>query len=88
VFTKVPKDFDGLRRGLSGGAGHQIDELMKVPDVLEYGVDQAVEASGGGEPTVIEHTINISLPDGWKENLQREFGRLNERLEAGEISFD
>ena len=87
AFTRLPEHFEGLRRGLSGAAGQQLDELMKVPDVLLYAIDQG-ESAKEGEPTVVKHTIVFDLPEGWTENLNREFGKLNELIESGEVSLD
>ena len=41
AFTRTPEAFEGIRSGLAGAAGHQLDELEKVADVLDYGIDQA-----------------------------------------------
>jgi len=86
AFTRLPDEFEGLRKGLSGAAGHQLDELAKVPDVLEYGIDQAVDAPKG-KPTVITHTIVFGLPQDWSENLHREFEKLNALIASGQIEL-
>jgi hypothetical protein len=87
AFTRLPDEFEGLRRGLSGAAGRQLDELMKVPDVIQFGIDQATSAPEG-EPTVVKHTIVFDLPEGWSDNLNREFEKLNSLIESGEIGID
>jgi hypothetical protein len=87
AFVRLSETFEGLRRGLAGAAGHQFDELLKVADVIEDGIKQA-ETAKTGEPTVVHHTITFDLPPNWESNLEREFGALNEKIEAGGVEFD
>jgi len=86
AFTRLPDEFEGLRKGLTGAAGFQLNELMKVPDVLEFGVDEAADAPNG-EPTVVKHTIVFGLPNGWSENLNHEMAKLNALIESGQLGL-
>lgn len=86
AFTRTTHQLEPLRQRISGAAGHQFNELLKVPDVLEDGVRRA--QSGEDQATEVRHTIVISLPEGWTEGLDLEFTKVNGLIEAGELEMD
>ena len=86
AFTRFPEQMEGLRHGLSGAAGHQLEELSKVADVIENGLTEAEIRTE--EPTVVHHTIVFDLPEGWNATLEREFEKINALIETGELESD
>jgi len=87
AFARFPDQIESVRKALSGAAGYQLNELAKVPDVIDYGIDKAEQASSG-ERTEVQHTITFSLPAGWQENLSIELAQMADMVASGQLVLD
>lgn len=77
-FVHTPEDFDRLLACLPGTAGMQLDELSRVPGVLDEIVDWG-HANPGATRT-FEHTIVFELPDRWSERVGSELRRVERKM--------
>jgi hypothetical protein len=77
-FIETSEDFDRLTECFPGCAGIQLDELSRVPDILEEGVEWAF--ANPGKSRKIDHKINFELPENWSNRVNSEIRRVEKKM--------
>jgi hypothetical protein len=84
-FAALPEHYQPVQQLLMNNALSQAEKFMGIPAILDTHVELCEQGELGvpGKPNSAEHTIEITLPDSWAENINSAMSKAS-RVERGE----